>query len=243
MLTDYNCRIFDINKFELLNSSLNNELQITLDQIKSDLFLMHECGFHRFICPVRFNENFPTSYTIKSINALQKFSSKATPRNCGKISIKFVPKIYLSSEAPYIKNLSDLKIKNTNFALFELPMQKNPEYIPETLNKILYNCHLTPIFTEFQIINMLYSPDEIDKMIRIKNAAFQFNIKSIYDNKNILLINKILKNNNTVLLGTNFNHQNLNIAQINISLDKFKRKISSDVYNYILLSSRKLISF
>ena len=241
MLTDYNCRIFDINRFELLNSSLENNTQNMLDQIKSDLILMHELGFHYFICPIRFNENFSTSCTIKSINILQKIAAKASPKNCGKILIKFVPKLYLSLEAPYIKNISDLKVKNTNYIFLELPMQQNPAYVPEALNKILYNCHLTPVFTEFQAVNMFYPADEIEKMIRIKNAAFQFNIRTIYNENNINLIKKILKCNNTILLGTNSDHNNLNIAEINKSLEKFKKKITADIYNYILVSSRKFI--
>ena len=242
MLSDHNCRIFDINRFDYLNHDSDEILTLELEKAKADIALMATRGFHNFFCPIRHNQDISVSYTKANIKRLETFARKFSPRGFGKITITPVPKIYLSPEAPYIKNLSSLTIKKSNYIYVELPLDFNPDHVPSTLNKLLFTCRLIPIFTEFQLYAMLYDPDEIRKMLRIKGAAFQFNVKTAHDPKNIRLIKRILNEGNTVLLGTNCNHDSLNINEISQGIDRFKREITEKTYREIIINAKKFLN-
>ena len=121
-------------------------------------------------------------------------------------------------------------------------MDLTPTYIPETLNKLLYSCHLKPIFSEFQLYVEIYDPSEIEKMLRIKGAAFQFNIKTAFEPQNIAIIKRIIKNGNYVLLGTNSNHDNLNISDVNINLRKLKNTLGEHAFLEIIINSKRFLS-
>lgn len=239
MLIDFNCRLFDINKFEFISSSASDQVMIELDKIRADLLDLTSCGFHTFYCPIRHNEAFPATYTCKKVSNAKRMFMGTIPKNCGKVTLKFIPKVHLSKDAPFIKNISSLAVRNTNYILLELPIMANPDHVPEALNKILYNCHLTPIFSEFQIPLKLYPFSEIEKMIRIKNAMFQFNIKSLSDPDVIKIIRKIVSNEKVVLFGTSCDHLSLNIKDISSKIEKFRDEISDATYRNIVISAKK----
>jgi len=241
MLSDYNCRIFDISRFNFLNTETDDMLSVELEKAKDDIVSLTRCGFHRFVCHVRHNQDISTAYTKANIKRLHEIAQKTLPRDCGKISLNFVPKLYFSPDAPYIKNIHALAIKNTNRIFVELPLDANPCHVPETLTRLLYHCNLVPVFTEFQLYAMLYDPKEIEKMLRIKGAAFQFNIKNICERQNLKLIKKILKEENTVLLGTNCSHEHLNVNEIAACIQKFKRAITDTVYRDIVINAGRFL--
>ena len=239
MLIDFNCRLFDINKFKFIAAPTSDQISLEIDKIRTDLSNLALCGFHTFYCPIRHNENFSVTYTCKKIAHAKKIYANAIPKGCGKISVRFIPKLYLSQDAPFIKNISSLTIKGTNYILLELPFTIHQNYVPEALNKILYNCNLSPIFSDFHMALKLYPFSEIEKMIRIKNAMFQFNIKSLPDPDVIKIIRKITSNGNIVLFGTNCDHFSLNIKEMSNIIEVFRSKISDTTYRNIVISAKK----
>ena len=242
MLIDYNCRLFEINKFELIDSSLSDHVSVEMENIKSDLTMMANAGFHTFFCHVCHNENLSVTVTNKKISFMKTLAKMAIPKECGKISVRFVPKVFLTKDVPYINRISSLALGSSNYIFLELPLIGDYSYIPEALNKILYNCRLIPIFTEFKAISALYPYSEVEKMIRIKNAAFQINIKALADEKIFRIINKILANGNTVLFGTNSSHSTLNIKEIVCNIEKFRKHISDESYRNIVISARNFFN-
>lgn len=239
MLSDHNCRLFDVNRFNILNNSLDSSPDLELDKIKNDLSAMAECGFHNFICPVKYNYNLSTPCRKKILCRLKELSAKSVPRGCGKITVSFVPLISLSPETHYIKNISKLTLNNSRYIFIELPFVYSPEYVPMALNRLLYSCNLLPVFVDFQFYARLYPEVELEKIMRIKGAAFQFNIKNAYDPCSIKLIKRILSNGNTVLIGTGSDHDSLNVREIMINIEKFRRKISEKTFLEIILKAKK----
>ena len=222
---------------------MDNKFEAEIEKAKKDIISMSKCGFHTFFCPVRHNEFISTTYTKRAVHQLQTIAKKSLNYNeCGKISLNFVPKIFLSREAPYIKNLSSLAYGKTNYIFLELPIDASPDHVPEALNKILYNCKLIPIFTDFQLYSLLYDPIEIDKMIRIKGSAFQFGLKTICEPQNLHLIKKIIKQGNTVLLGTGCKRESLNIRELSHNLNSFRNAVSDSVFREIVVNAKKLLN-
>ena len=242
MLSDYRCRVFDVNKFNFCKSD-PEILKVELARITDDIALLATCGYHKFICHLNHNQDNSVTYTRKNINSLKKLFSLMIPKTCGKINLKFYPSLYISPDAPYIKNIELLAVRNTNYIFLELPLINEPEYLPGAVNKILYNCKLLPIFLDFQIANLIYASneDEVERLINIKGAAYQFGLKSIVYKENIMLIKEIMDNGNTVLLGTDFDHSMLNKENILYYLEHLKRALPDGYYQRIIIDSHKFI--
>ena len=113
-----------------------------------------------------------------------------------------------------------------------------PEYVPGAINKILYTHKLLPVFTEFHVYNALYNTEEINKLINIKGAAFQFGLKHSILPENIKIIKQILRNGNTVLIGTSCDHANFNKSEMHQNLKIMKKLLGDDYYFTLILRAR-----
>ena len=93
----------------------------------------------------------------------------------------------------------------------------------------MYNCCLVPVFANFHSVSSFYSPNFIDKLIRIRGAGFVFSIFSANESTNLKLIERIIENGNTVLLGTSVEHNRMNENKINKNLSVLKKKLSMEL--------------
>lgn len=240
MICDFNCKIFDTNRFDI--SEKANDTFYLQEKFQSDLNVLDKHSIHNLVCYVRHYEEQNVQNTLDRINAFRHFINGAIkPETLKKFKIYIYPKLFLSANSPYIKNISKLTVRDHNRIFLELPLLPQPEYIDEALNKILYNCRLIPAFTDFQNYNIIYSKNLIDKLIRIHNAAFQFSINKINNTDNIELVKRIINNGNTVLLGTGVDHDNFNEREIIRNLNLLKQNLPIDTYREIIIRSGKML--
>ena len=115
MLSDYNCKILNINRYKFHlgdDSLLKNEFQKMID----DINLLGSLGFHKLVCQVRYNDSMPTSSAKQSILFLKRrIRKEVAHRLSGKFNISLVPTVCLSAETPYIKNIKALTVPKTNY--------------------------------------------------------------------------------------------------------------------------------
>ena len=242
MLSDYNCKILNIDRFKLHLGDeivLKNEFQKMID----DINLLGSLGFHKLVCQTRYNHYIPTSNVKQSILALKRrIQKEVAHRLSGKFNISVVPTICLSSDTPYIKNLRALTLPKTNYIFLELPFSEMSEHMHTAINKILYTQKLLPVFTEFHIYSSFYEADDINKLINIKGAAFQFSLKHSVLPKNIKIIKQILRNGNTVLIGTSCDHSQLNKSDLLKNINLMKKLLGEDFYMTLVLRARAFAS-
>ena len=238
MLSDYNCKILNIDRYKFHlgdDSVLKNEFQKMIDDINS----LGSLGFHKLVCQIPYNSSLNPSNSKKHISLLKRrIHKELAHRLFGKFNISAISVLYLSEDAPYINNIKSLTIPKTNYIFLELPFSDMPEYVPVAINKILYTQKLIPVFSEFHIYNALYKADEINKLINIKGAAFQFGLKHAALPENIKTIKQILRNGNTVLLGTSCNHYHFNQADIDKNIKSIKKLLGDDLYMTLILRAR-----
>ena len=242
MLSDYNCKILNINRYKLHlgdDSLLKNEFQKMID----DINLLGSLGFHKLVCQIRYSNSVSTSIAKQSILSLKRrIRKEVAHRLSGKFNISVVPTVCLSVDTPYIKNIKALTVPRTNYIFLELPLPDMPEYLPGVINKILYIQKLVPVFTEFHVYTSLYKPDEINKLINIKGAAFQLGLRHSVLPENIKIIKQILRAGNTVLIGTSCDHSSLNKSEIAKNIKLLKKSLGEDHYMTLVLRARAFVS-
>ena len=236
MLSDYNCRIFESDRYNSIFNKYNSP-EAEIAHIIDDIKILGSCGFHRLVSLIDHRPTDSVSQALHSIDLTRKKISSHIRGDLARIS--FYPSVFLSEELPYTKNIKSLALPRTNYIFIKSPIPEMPSYYPSAINKLLYSLDLIPVFCNFQICNILYPPHEIEKLLRISRAAFQFDISSIYLPENIITIKNILKNGNTVLLGTGFTHSKLNRSIISKSLEKLKKSLSSEEYMTLVVRSHK----
>ena len=198
MICDFDCKIFNVNRFDLTVDNLT--ASHWSERFLNDLEILDRCSIHRIACTVRHNEDQSTKNTLVRVNDFNKFIKQSIGVEAfNKFKIQVYPRLFLSEDSPYIKNISKLTIGNTNRIFLELPLFHDPAYLDESINKILYNCRLVPIFTDFQNYNLIYPTETIDKLIRIRDASFIFSIFKANQSQNIDLIKRIIKNGNKTI--------------------------------------------
>jgi hypothetical protein len=239
MKTDFNCKLFDINVFNRLSESFDSDCNIFSEQINDDLMILDKLGFHRLICIVNHSEFDSVALTLSKIKSLEQFIKKSISlSNRRKFKIFVYPKLVLGADVPYIMDLCKLALNRSKYIFLELPAYTTKiSDLDEALNKILYNCKLVPVFSNFQVCNNLYPDDFINRLIKIKGAAFEFSLRNENFERNIATIRKIYNTGNLVLFSTNCDHKNLNQKVVSDNLNKLKKELDEQIYLDIIIKS------
>ena len=243
MLSDFNCKIFNFDRLKFLNSYDYSSDSI-ISKIESDLNALDSLGFHRLVCQVLHDENFSINRTLEKIDNLERFIKQSVkPSLRRKFNISVLPSVHLSENAPFIKNISALSSCDTNYFFAVLPISvAYPDYLDATINKILYNCRLRPIFTEFETFATTHNDTEyIEKMINIKNSAFIFSLNSNNFPKCIGIIRCIYENGNTVLFSTGCEHDLFNVKRITQNISLLKEKLPEGIYLDIMIKAHRFL--
>lgn len=239
MLSDFNCKIFNPDRIRFLDSAGYSSDAIR-EKINSDVAVLDSLGFHRLVCQVVHDENKPVALTLEKIRNIEDFIKGSVSGSLRrKFSISVLPALTLSESTPYVKSVSALTIKNTNYVFAELPISiVYPDYLDSTINKILYNCRLCPIFTKFDLFASIHrDTDHIERMTNIKGAAFQFSLNNKNFQSSVELIRRIHAKGGLVLLATDSEHDVFNVKRISENLALLKEKLPRSVYLDIMLSA------
>lgn len=242
MLSDFNCKILDIDryKFYLGNESV---FSIEANKLADDINLLGNCGFHKLVHQIKTDPTSPF-YVYKKASSEIILHARASilHKLSGKFVIHTVPVLDLNEETPFIKDLEKFTAFKSNYIFFELPYTDElHDQLFVSINHLLYKRHLFPIFTDIQKHLDTYSKIDINRIINIKNAAFQFTLNGVALAKNINVIKHILNNGGLVLLGTSCEHSDLNRSEIEKCLKYLKKQLGDDEYMRLIIRSRSLL--
>lgn len=113
-------------------------------------------------------------------------------------STPIFPKLHL------LTDLSKLFLNADHLLPLTLPLAPYEDWIDLELNRLLYHGNIRPMFLSFDLAVKLYSDDILQKLLRITHAVYQFNYRSLTDERILRSISHLLHNDSqaTVLLGT-----------------------------------------
>lgn len=242
MLSDFNCQILDTQKFKPLFNSAGDCIDQNESLIK-DIELLGSLGFHRLICQVPYDPNSDVLYyTFRKIRFIEKHLKQITSRKIsGRFQVSAFPVTYLNKDTPYLRDLNKILVPNTNYLFLELPWGHFPDSLAVSINKLLYEKKLLPIFSNFHIYLAIYNAQAISKLINIRYAGFQFPLNAEVLSKHLLIIKHIIGNGGVILLGTSCDHFTLNEYEIRKSLDFLQKRLSKNEYSALILRARALL--
>ncbi len=237
MFIDFNCRIFENDK---LKSVFAFAPELRILQIESDLEILNRYSINDLVCNFRFDYSQTNCYAFDQIKKYRQLIKDYMPQSYKRAFETIVlPSFSLTSDTPYISDLN--KLCANGYILLELPLFPNCEMIDSSLNKILYNCKLLPVFLNFDKCLAMYEESMLDKLSSIKGAGFVFEFASAVDKNILKRIKFISDKNNYVLFSTNSLHNELNERKISDGIRSLQNYLPLPQYQAIIMNARKLI--
>ena len=121
---------------------------------------------------------------------------------CG-ATVQITPNVH---EIDDLKKLT-VKFNSKKYLPIQLPIAEFEYWIDYEINRLLYRTGVKLWFVSFDIACKMYPRENIEKMLRISDAIYQFNYRSLEDPYVQRVISKLLKQRSVVLLGTSLDCQ------------------------------------
>lgn len=242
MLSDFNCKILDIDKYKFYLGD-ESVLLIEAQKLINDINILGSCGFHKLTLPIKTDPLSPFYiYKKSSSKIIQYVKSQTAHKLLGKFSIYTVPVLNLTEETPFLENLEKFTAYKSNYIFFELSDKNefsNQFFV--SLNHLLYKQNILPVFVNIQKHLGTTINDDINRIINIKGAAFIFDLNINFFSRDICTIKHILRNGGIVLLGSSCEHSQLNKSQIEKCINLLKKQLGDDGYrNDFIIRSRAI---
>lgn len=191
-----------------------------------------EAGFTKIISTSHYIEEYYEASEEERKELLQEVLEKAKA-----LSQENVPELYLGSEI-YVSNeiielLKESKastINNSNYILFELPMNTKPLYTKELVYKIIENGY-RPIIAHPERYSYVQNDIDFVKELYDMGTLFQSNFGSIiglYGGKAKRTVKKLLQKDFIQFLGTDVHRKNSIYPQMPKVIKKLSKIIDED---------------
>ena len=119
---------------------------------------------------------------------------------------RIAARVELESGLHLVEHLDRLCFTNHNYLALKMPICSYADWIDYELNRLLYRTHIKRlIFTSFDTCIHLYPTDVLEKLTRIPYSVFQFHYHALADADSRAFMTKLLRQNQTVLLGSEIN--------------------------------------
>ena len=151
-----------------------------------------------------FMADFDIASSSVSAFRIQKarFTDALTPLLPSSLKINYTAAVHLT---PLLSEATELDRLTTtaNFLLpLCLPLGSYADWIDTELNHLLYKRRIAPLFLSFDLYAIMYPQDVLERLLRIPNAAYQFNYKAFSSPACVRMISALLQRGATVLFGT-----------------------------------------
>lgn len=119
-----------------------------------------------------------------------------------KITVKYFTSVLLLPDLFQTPDLEKLLFSSLKLLPIKLPLCSYADWMDLEFNHLLYKRKCNLLFTSFETAVLLYPQEIIEKLMRISNAMFQFNYRSLTDPKVCKVIKRMIAQRKPVLLGT-----------------------------------------
>ncbi|MBQ8416300.1 MAG: hypothetical protein IJX13_05315 [Clostridia bacterium] len=153
----------------------------------------------------------------------ERIKESLVPHLSPSVSVLIGASVTLSPSVCEIRELDKL-LTNRSHLCLSLPLCEYAHWVDFELNRLLFHRRLRPLFLSFERAVILYPEEAIERLMRIKGAAFQFSYRSLQVTKILNVIKCLLKERKTVLLGTGLDSpEKIGLYELPYYLDCAKR--------------------
>ena len=156
--------------------------------------------------------------------------------------IKLSAAVYLTRGLYEIKNLSKLNLPllHGSYLPIRMPIAGYKDWMDYELNRLLFRSKFQLLFTSFELCAIWYPKDILEKLLRIQNAAYQFNYKSLSDAGICDVIGQLIDRKATILLGTGIDCIDRCYSyDLSYYLDCAKSYFSAIDYRFLMKNNQK----
>ena len=155
------------------------------------------------------------------LHRTERMKESLSPHLPSVISLHVGSTVSLSPSISDLRSLDRLRYRSS--LCVSLPLCSYADWIDQELNALLFRRRLPLAFFSFEKAVILYPKEIVEKLLRIKGAAFQFSFRSLQEPAVLSVIQSLLKEHKTVLLGTEINApEKIGLYDLPFYLDRAK---------------------
>ena len=188
---DWDCNILKI--YETITQPIQNDVPDTL------LYLRRN-GIHR-VCftPTYFHTEMSVALFFVWRDMAYKTVEALFPQD---VSVRLETSVMLAPNLHQCNSLKKLLLSKRHYLMLRMP-QYYKEWMDYELNRLLYHTKFNKLlFSSFEICVAHYSEEQLQRLMRIRYAAFQFSYASLADPVVCRVIRELLHQKQIVLLGS-----------------------------------------
>ena len=141
-------------------------------------------------------------FLLRRDRAAEHLRSLLPPR----VKVRVAASVRMETGLHLTEGLDRLCFTKQGHLALKMPIADYADWIDFEINRLLYRVHFTRLlFTSFDRCMVMYPTDILDKLMRIPHAVFQFHYHALADADARSLMVKLLRQNQTVLLGSEVN--------------------------------------
>ncbi len=130
-----------------------------------------------------------------------------------------------------LRELLQLGFPSKSSLFLSMPLVSYRDDFDRELHLLLHKKRLRPVFLSFEHCMTLYPSEIVEKLLRIPLAGFQFGLRSLTDPHVREVMEHLLRNGQTVLLGTGLHTpEKLFFAELDHALDTAKASMHPFLY-------------
>lgn len=211
-LTDWNCQILPS---EWVEGRSPQRISLALER-------MHQAfGISQFYLRPQYDA--VRESVAAFLHRRERIKESLVPHLSPSVSVLIGASVTLSPAICEIWEIGKLLADRSTLPIL-LPMCSYADWIDRELNRLLFQRRLRPLFLSFERAVILYPEEAIERLMRIKGAAFQFSYRSLQETKILNVIKSLLKEQKTVLLGTGLDSpEKIGLYELPYYLDCAKR--------------------
>ena len=147
--------------------------------------------------------------------------------------VALTPDLYEASD------LEKLLFSKENLLCLRLPVSSYEDWMDLEINRLLYKRKLRLCFTSFELALILYPPEVIEKLMRIRGAVFQVNFRALAEERVCEVVQKLIKQNTHVLLGSGIDSPDkIWYYEFDYYMEAAREKLSPDSFMTLLRNNR-----
>ena len=190
---DWNCKLFP---------TARNGILTLQDSLETMQFLYQRDRISSFCLMTEYTVSYGS---VAAFLLLRDQAFRQLKAQCPKhLKLRLATSTPIFPELHQLADLELLLLNEDRLLPLTSPLAPYEDWIDVELNRLLYYSNIRPLFLSFDLTVKLCSEEVLQKLLRISNAVYQFNYRSLTDERARSVIASLLRGNSnaTVLLGT-----------------------------------------
>lgn len=153
--------------------------------------------------------------------------------------LRFAIRVLLTPDVYETADLERLLFSREKLLCIKLPVSSYEDWMDLEINRLLYKRKMRLCFSSFELAVILYPREVIEKLMRIQGAVFQFNFKALAEPRICDVVQRLIKQNTHVLLGSGIdNPDKIWYYEFDYYLDAAREMLSNDTFMTLMRNNR-----